>query len=117
MQRADAGVSTGQRPRLLPWTTDDGKKCLLRTDDESGFLSRLADDFEAVQLAMGADMVTEASKVLGNPLATHAEVSYLALRLSESLSGVLQIAESRGLRLPAPEVSDEGDEGSGEAVG
>lgn len=34
------------RPRLLPWTTSDGKQCLLSTDDAGGFRSWLADDFE-----------------------------------------------------------------------
>lgn len=106
MQRADGEVSTGHRPRLLPWTTDDGKQCLLSASNTGGYLSRLADDFEAVQLAIGADMVKEAVKVLGNPLATHAEVSYLALRLSECLADVMRIAESRGLRVPAPDDED-----------
>ncbi|MWA14269.1 hypothetical protein E5671_34700 [Streptomyces sp. BA2] len=105
-------MSTGRRPRLLPWTTEDGKRCLLSTDDEDGFMSRLADNFEAVQLAMGADTLTEASKVLDDPMSTHAEVRYTLLRLTECLTDALRIAESRGLRLSVPEseVGEEDDE-------
>lgn len=119
MQRTDgdrqrrehlADVSTGHRPRLLPWTTDDGKRCLLSTDDDSGFLSRLADDFEAAQLAMGTDVLKAASKVLADPTSPHSEVRYLALRLSECLADVLRIAESRGLRLSAPDASEDDDD-------
>ncbi|WP_327403635.1 hypothetical protein OG194_28470 [Streptomyces sp. NBC_01288] len=128
MQRADgdrqrrqelADVSSGHLPRLLPWTTDDGKRCLLSADTEGGFLSRLADDFEAAQLGLGSDMVTEASTVLGNPMATHAEVRYATLRLSECLTDVLRIAESRGLRLSVPDGDEDDDSpaASAEAVG
>jgi len=121
MQRTDgdrqrrhdlADVSSGRTPRLLPWTTDDGKRCLLSTDDEGGFLSRLADDFEAAQMAMGTDMLKQASTVLGDPMSTHAEVRYTALRLTECLTDALRIAESRGLRLSVPDadVSNYDDE-------
>lgn len=112
-------MSSGHLPRLLPWTTDDGKRCLLSADTEGGFLSRLADDFEAAQLGLGSDMVTEASTVLGNPMATHAEVRYATLRLSECLTDVLRIAESRGLRLSVPDGDEDDDSpaASAEAVG
>ena len=103
-------MSSGHRPRLRPWTTDDGKRCMLSTDAEGGFLSRLADDFEAVQLGLGADMVKEASKVLDNPMATYSEVRYMALRLSECLADALRIAESRGLRLPVPDSDEDEDD-------
>ncbi|WP_431047455.1 hypothetical protein ACQUSR_08920 [Streptomyces sp. P1-3] len=53
----------------------------------TGYVSRLADDMEAVQLRMGNEL-----RFLGN-------------RLRESLRDALRIAESRGGRLPAPEVS------------
>lgn len=121
MQRTDsdrqqrcgtADVRSGHRPRLLPWTTEDGKRCLLSTDDDGGFMSRLADDFEAAQLAMGADTLTQASKVLDDLMSTHAEVRYTLLRVTECLTDALRIAESRGLRLSVPESSedDEDDE-------
>ncbi|PAZ13310.1 hypothetical protein CLM62_25795 [Streptomyces sp. SA15] len=118
MQRTDgdrqrrqhiADVSSGHGPRLLPWTTGDGKQCLLSSDGE-GFLSRLADDFEAVQLAMAEDMLKAARKVLDDPMSPHAEVRYAGIRLTECLTDVMRIAESRGLRLSSPNASDDGDE-------
>lgn len=87
--------------RLLPWLTDDGKPCLLRTDDPGGFLSRVADNLESVQTDMATEILALAEKSLTNPLATRAEIEYAGLRLSESLADVLRIAESRRLRLAA----------------
>ncbi|WP_308315707.1 hypothetical protein [Streptomyces sp. ISL-100] len=92
---------------MLPWTTEDGKQCLLSTGDEGGLLSWLADDFEAVQLGMGADVLSATRKVLDNPLSPYAEVRYAALRLSECLTDALRIAESRGLRLSAPDIEED----------
>ncbi|WP_254647070.1 hypothetical protein [Streptomyces sp. GbtcB6] len=80
---------------------------MLSTDDPGGFLSRLADDFEAVQLAMGADVLSAARKVLADPMTPNAEVRYTALRLSECLTDALRIAESRGLRLSAPDAEED----------
>ncbi|MET7760583.1 hypothetical protein ABZS71_00565 [Streptomyces sp. NPDC005393] len=105
-----ADVSTGHTLRLLPWVTEDGKRCLLSTSDEGGFLSRLADDFEAVQLAVGEDVLKQARKALEDPMTPNAEVRYTAVRLSECLTDALRIAESRGLRLPAPDTSEDDDE-------
>jgi hypothetical protein len=126
MQRADgdrqrrqhlADVASGYG-RLLPWETDNGKPCFLSTDGQPGApLSRLADEMEAIQLAMGADVLREARKVLGDPLSPHAEVRYAGVRLAECLADVLRVAESRGMRLPAPDTEDDesGAEGPGEA--
>ncbi|WP_406002182.1 hypothetical protein [Streptomyces sp. NBC_00829] len=83
---------------------------MLSTDDEGGFMSRLADDFEAAQLAMGEDVLMQARKVLDDPTAPNAEVRYSALRLSECLTDALRIAECRGLRLSAPDCTEEDDE-------
>ncbi|GAA2270882.1 hypothetical protein GCM10010145_01690 [Streptomyces ruber] len=64
-----------QRPaRLLPWTGSDGRSCYLITDDHGGPVSRLADDTEAIQLDMGARLLTHA----------------------DALRDALRIAESRG---------------------
>ncbi|MFI2431229.1 hypothetical protein [Streptomyces sp. NPDC018693] len=84
---------------LLPWTSLEGKPCFLSTNNEGGYLSRLADGLEAAQLAEGADVLARARKVLDTPMAPHAELRYAGIRLAECLSDALRVAESRGLRL------------------
>ncbi|HEY8979245.1 MAG TPA: hypothetical protein VIU15_06645 [Streptomyces sp.] len=106
---ADAASGTMQ-PRLLPWTTDDGKQCLLSSDDGDGYLSRLADKYEATQLALGSDVLTLVRPVLEDPDSQLIEVRYSAVRLAECLADVLRIAESRGLRLGSPEALDDSEE-------
>nr|WP_203729207.1 hypothetical protein [Streptomyces sp. SID12501] len=91
---------------MLPWPSPEGKPCYLVPDPEGGYLSRLADETEAVQLDMGADVLGRARKVLHDPMSPHAEVRYAGVRLAECLSDVLRVAESRGMRLP---MSDRGD--------
>ncbi|MFI9391725.1 hypothetical protein ACIG53_12670 [Streptomyces bauhiniae] len=107
MQRADS--DRHQRPtghvRLLPWETEDNKPCYLSTDG-GGLLSRLADDMEAAQLDMGADLLAKASKVLGDPLSPNPAVRYMGVRLAECLRDALRVAESRGMRLPDPDGED-----------
>ncbi|MFG2192788.1 hypothetical protein [Streptomyces sp. NPDC048639] len=101
-QTAESGLAVdhaGRVPRLLPWTTDSGKPCLLSSDNPAGFVSRLADDMEAAQLAMAADVLEDTRKVLGDRLSTRAAVEYAGIRLIECLADVLRVAESRGLRL------------------
>ncbi len=86
--------------RLLPWATSEGKPCYLSS--EGGYLSRLADETEVRQLATGAEVLGRARSVLDDPMSPYAEVRYAAIRLSECLDDALRVAESRGLRLPAP---------------
>ncbi|MGP2435940.1 hypothetical protein [Streptomyces sp. JW3] len=86
--------------RLLPWLSAEGKPCFLDPGDDGGIVSRLADETEARQLAVGAEVLGAASKVLGDPLTPNAEVRYAAIRLCECLADVLRVAESRGRRLP-----------------
>lgn len=105
-----ADAASGMPPRLLPWARD-GKSCYLSTDGgPNSFLSRLADDMEDVQLATGAEVMENAGKILADPLSPHAEVRYVALRLSECLSDALRVAESRGVRIPVPD-DEEAEEG------
>ena len=112
------GVCSWHRPRLLPWTTDDGKPCLLSTDNPGGLLSRLADDIEAVQLAMSEQVLNEARKVLVDPLSDHDDVRYAGVQLAECLPDVLRVAASRGLRLCAGSDEDaESPTRSAEAAG
>ncbi|RNL71964.1 hypothetical protein EBF04_14920 [Streptomyces sp. I6] len=87
--------------RLLPWRSPDGKPCYLSTDDNGSYLSRLADDMEAVQLATAEDVLGLARSTLADPASPCTEVRYAGLRLAECLADALRVAESRGLRIPA----------------
>lgn len=108
-----ADAATSHMGRLLPWPNEGGNPCYLSTSaDGSGYLSRLADDMEAVQLGIGDDMAEHARAVLSNPQTTHGELRYLAGRLLECLVDALRAAESRGDRLPDPE-HDGTDAGAG----
>jgi hypothetical protein len=43
-------MTTRNELRLLPWSGPEGKPCYLSTDDQNGYMSRLADNIESVQL-------------------------------------------------------------------
>ncbi|MFD5335982.1 hypothetical protein [Streptomyces hawaiiensis] len=84
--------------RLLPWTSTDGRPCYL-VGDGTGYVSRLADEIEDVQIDMADHLLGHAAELLAERRVTSAELRYLTLRLSESLRDVKRIAESRGARL------------------
>ncbi|EFL32269.1 conserved hypothetical protein [Streptomyces viridochromogenes DSM 40736] len=86
--------------RLLPWAGPEGKPCYL-VGDGTGYVSRLADDIEDLQLGMAGDLLGHAAELLAERRVTSAELRYLALRLTESLRDVTRVAESRGARLRA----------------
>ncbi|MER6093602.1 hypothetical protein [Streptomyces bluensis] len=90
-------------PRLLPWSSPEGKPCFLVPDSGGGYVSRLADDMEAVLLTMAAAVAEHARKVLDDPVSPYTEVRYAGVRLVECLTDVLRVAESRGMRLPVPD--------------
>ncbi|MFE3857329.1 hypothetical protein ACFXPN_40110 [Streptomyces griseorubiginosus] len=96
-------------PRLLPWPSADGKPCYLVTDNNGGYLSRRADDLEATQLATAVDVLALARPLLDDPASPYTEVRYAGLRLAECLADALRVAESRGMRLPAPDADTEDD--------
>lgn len=87
--------------RLLPWMGPDGKRCYLSTDDRGGYLSRLADDMEEVQLDTGEELLEHAAELLsGRPAeATVDELRFSVHRLCEALRDALRIAESRSGRV------------------
>ncbi|MEU1495382.1 hypothetical protein ABZ456_34685 [Streptomyces sp. NPDC005776] len=89
--------------RLLPWTGPEGKPCYV-LGDGNGYVSRMADDIESIQLGMAGDLLGHASGLLADRKVTGAEVHFLASRLAESLRDVKRVAESRGARLGAAEV-------------
>lgn len=84
--------------RLLPWTGEDGRPSYV-LGDGTGYVSRMADAVECVQLDMADDLLGHAADLLGEPDATGAELHFLASRLTESLTAVKRVAESRGSRL------------------
>ncbi|MEU6549842.1 hypothetical protein ABZ915_06060 [Streptomyces sp. NPDC046915] len=86
--------------RLLPWTGAEGKPCYLLTDG-TGYLARMADTIESVQLGMAADLLGHAADMLADDRATSAQLRYLLAGMHEALTDVLRIAESRGARLLA----------------
>ncbi|MFE5075279.1 hypothetical protein [Streptomyces halstedii] len=81
---------------LLPWSGPDGKPCYLSTDDSGGYVSRLADNIEAVQLGMAADLVEQVSAVLGDRGADSEDLRCMLAELTGALRDVLRVASSRG---------------------
>ncbi|MFJ3694915.1 hypothetical protein ACIPW9_12470 [Streptomyces sp. NPDC090052] len=98
--------------RLLPWSGPDGKPCYLSTDDAEGYLFRLADNTEAVQLDLAAALL-EATDVLVEGDADLEELGTLAVDLTGALRDVLRVAISRGHRLSAPEFGVGEEDGEG----
>ncbi|TQF03710.1 hypothetical protein E6W39_17575 [Kitasatospora acidiphila] len=93
-------------PRLLPWPTPEGNPCYLVSGAGGGMISRLADDVEAEQLETATEVLGHAHSVLEDVASPPSEVRFAAVRLAECLSNVLRIAESRGMRMPAPVADD-----------
>ncbi|MFJ8488792.1 hypothetical protein ACIRBZ_10540 [Streptomyces sp. NPDC094038] len=109
MYRAHRASTSPTTLRLLPWHSPDGKPCYLSTDDNGGYLSRLADDMEAMQLSTAEDILSLTRAVLEDPASPPTEVRYAGLRLAECLTDALRVAESRRRRLPTPRTTDPDD--------
>jgi hypothetical protein len=91
---------TPGKPRLLPWTTPEGKPCYLSTNGGGDSrLSLLADDIEAAQLDSGEQVLAGARSVLADPKAGERAVRFALTRAAESLEDVLRVAASRGGRI------------------
>ncbi|MGW5096015.1 hypothetical protein ACWEQ1_14990 [Streptomyces nodosus] len=89
--------------RLLPWSGPDGKPCYLSTDDRDGYMSRLADNIESVQLGMAAELLEQALETLGDEDAGLEDLRLLAKELTGALRDVLRVATSRGHLLAVSE--------------
>jgi hypothetical protein len=89
--------------RLLPWSGPEGKPCYLSTDDRRGYLSRLADNIEAVQLGTAAELLEQASETLDDQDGDREEMRRLAEELTGALRDVLRVATSRGHLLAVSE--------------
>ncbi|MEU2164247.1 hypothetical protein QRN89_12345 [Streptomyces chengbuensis] len=96
---------TTEALRLLPWTGAEGKPCYLIGDGD-GYVSRLADNIESVQLGMAADLLDHTDDLLGDRSATPEQLRYVIARLVESLRDVHRIAWSRGARHTVPVRAD-----------
>jgi hypothetical protein len=97
--------------RLLPWSGENGKPCYLDTAASDSYLSRLADNLEAVQLGMGDDLLGYAGELLAQEEPSGVELRNTVARLCEALRDAIRVAESRGDRLPVPDASDDRDIG------
>lgn len=87
--------------RLLPWKGPEGKSAHLITDGTPTPLSLLADRIESQQIETATVIVGLARPMVGEEASLTAdELRWIAGRLIESLTDVLNIAESRGQRLP-----------------
>ncbi|MFD8425728.1 hypothetical protein [Streptomyces sp. NPDC059466] len=82
--------------RLLPWTGPEDKSCYLSTDDRDGFMSRLADNIESVQLGSAAELLEQAMDSLAEEQIAPEDVRLLARELAGALKDVLRVATSRG---------------------
>ncbi|WTP59027.1 hypothetical protein OHU07_20525 [Streptomyces phaeochromogenes] len=89
--------------RLLPWSGPDGKPCYLSTDDNDGYMSRLADNMESVQLGMAAELLEQAQELLDSRDTEAEELRLLTTKLTGALRDALRVATSRGRRLTTPE--------------
>lgn len=89
--------------RLLPWSGPDGKPCYLSTDDSDGYMSRMADNMEAVQLGMAAELLEQAQELLDDRDTETEELRLLTTKLTGALRDALRVATSRGRRLTPPE--------------
>ncbi|MFD5542278.1 hypothetical protein ACFWIJ_31780 [Streptomyces sp. NPDC127079] len=89
--------------RLLPWVGPEGKPCYLSTDDPEGFMSRLADHVESIQLGMAGELLEQAPQVLDGETTTEEELSFYAAQLVDALRDVLRVATSRDRRDVATE--------------
>ncbi|RRQ79345.1 hypothetical protein CQW39_09320 [Streptomyces griseofuscus] len=89
--------------RLLPWSGSDGKPCYLSTDDKAGYMSRLADNIEAIQLGTATELLEHASETLNDPDTAPEDLRLLAKELTGALRDVLRVAASRGHLLAVSE--------------
>ncbi|WP_237545810.1 hypothetical protein [Streptomyces sp. SID1046] len=88
--------------RLLPWSGPDDKPCYLSADTPAGYLSRLADNTEEIQLGLGVELLAHAEEVLTDTDSDPEELRLLATDLTGALRNAVRVATSRGRRLARP---------------
>ncbi|MFE7608759.1 hypothetical protein [Streptomyces celluloflavus] len=77
------------------------------TDDGDSLLSRLADEWEEIQLGTAEDVLRHSVEMLGDQMAGAGELRFVGHRLCEAL----RVAESRGGRLSDSADDDSDDSG------
>ncbi|GAA1151011.1 hypothetical protein GCM10009654_02950 [Streptomyces hebeiensis] len=97
-------MTTQNELRLLSWAGPEGRPCYLSADEQNGYMSRLADHIEAMQLGMASELLEHALQALDDEAAAdEGDLSLLAAQLAGALRDVLRVATSRGNRLATPE--------------
>lgn len=94
-------MTTPNELRLLPWSGPGDKPCYLSTDDPDGYMSRLADSIEAIQLGTASELLAEASEALDDRGTSLDEMRCLVTELTGALRDTFRIATSRGHLLAA----------------
>ncbi|MFI5920939.1 hypothetical protein ACIA8M_20625 [Streptomyces anulatus] len=95
-------MTTPNELRLLPWSGPGDKPCYLSTDDPDGYMSRLADGIEAIQLGTASELLDEASEALDNQGTSLDDMRCLVKELTGALRDVYRVATSRDhLRAPS----------------
>ncbi|MEV7702100.1 hypothetical protein AB0O59_03565 [Streptomyces sp. NPDC088922] len=89
-------MTTPNELRLLPWSGPGDKPCYLSTDDPDGYIARLADSIEAIQLDTASELVEGASEALENQDTSLDEMRCLVNELTGVLRDIFRIATSRG---------------------
>ncbi|MCT2541620.1 hypothetical protein [Streptomyces atratus] len=99
-------MTTPNELRLLPWSGPGEKPCYLSTDDPDGYMSRLADNIEAVQLGTASELLEEASEALDNQDTSLEEMRCLVRELTGALRDIFRVATSRGHLLAASDTRE-----------
>ncbi|MET9593336.1 hypothetical protein ABZY45_20770 [Streptomyces sp. NPDC006516] len=89
-------MTTPNELRLLPWSGPGDKPCYLSTDDPDGYMSRLADGIEAMQLGTASELLDEASEALDNQEMSLDDMRCLVKELTGALRDVYRVAANRG---------------------
>ncbi|MEU3069857.1 hypothetical protein ABZ712_23550 [Streptomyces sp. NPDC006906] len=99
-------MTTPNELRLLPWSGPGDKPCYLSTDDPDGYMSRLADGIEAIQLGTARQLLDEASEALDNQGTSLDDMRCLVKELTGALRDVYRVATSRSRLRAASDPSE-----------
>ncbi|MGW6722862.1 hypothetical protein [Streptomyces sp. NPDC054995] len=102
-------MTTPNELRLLPWSGPGDKPCNLSTDNPDGYMSRLADSLEAIQLGTASELLEEASDALGNRDTSLDEMRCLVQELASTLRNIFRVATSRGHLLATSDLRGSAD--------